>query len=67
MLSIIGSFIFIGLTAYDMQKIKWIYSEADDQEMASKKSIMGALILYLDFINLFLMLLKIMGRERQRH
>ena len=65
-LAFIGSFIFIGLTAYDMQKIKWIYSSADDQEVTSKKSIIGALVLYLDFVNLFLLLLRVMGRERPR-
>lgn len=66
-LSIIGSFIFIGLTAFDMQRIKWIYSEADHDEMRAKKAIMGALVLYLDFINLFLMLLRFFGKQRGKH
>jgi len=59
--SVIGVLIFAGLTAYDTQKIKEMYLEADSQEIAQKKAIMGALRLYLDFINMFLFLLHFLG------
>jgi len=62
-ISVIGVLIFAGLTAYDTQKIKEMYWEADGHEVASKKAIMGALRLYLDFINLFLMLLRLLGNR----
>ena len=52
------------LTAYDTQKIKQMYAESDDAETMGKKSIMGALRLYLDFINLFIMLLRLFGERR---
>jgi FtsH-binding integral membrane protein len=61
--SVIGVLIFTGLTAYDTQKIKSIYSELDGSDIASKKAISGALTLYLDFINLFLMLLRLFGNR----
>ena len=54
--SILGVIIFVGLTAYDTQKIKDMYFDGGDSEVMAKKSIMGALTLYLDFINLFVML-----------
>jgi FtsH-binding integral membrane protein len=60
-----GILIFVGLTAYDAQKIKQMHAasiEASDE--AKKGSILGALALYLDFINLFLMLLRLFGRRR---
>ena len=61
----IGVFVFVGLTAYDTQKIKKIgeagFANGEDQQ---KAAILGALRLYLDFINLFLMLLRIMGNRR---
>jgi FtsH-binding integral membrane protein len=57
----LGVLIFAGLTAYDTQKIKLMYLEADGSETMSKKAIMGALNLYLDFINMFLFLLRFMG------
>lgn len=60
-LSVIGVLIFVGLTAYDTQKIRQMYYEADGSEVATKKSIMGALTLYLDFINLFLFMLRLFG------
>jgi len=63
----IGVLIFVGLTAYDTQRIKRMLAEANEanQEEAIKKiSVMGALILYLDFINLFLKILAILGRRR---
>ncbi|MBC8339738.1 MAG: Bax inhibitor-1/YccA family protein [Rhodospirillales bacterium] len=63
-ISVLGVLIFVGLTAYDTQKIKNMYSEVDGSETASKKAIMGALTLYLDFINLFLMLLRLFGDRR---
>ncbi|MFQ5972754.1 MAG: Bax inhibitor-1/YccA family protein, partial [Alphaproteobacteria bacterium] len=63
-ISVIGVLIFVGLTAYDTQKIKEMYLEADHAEVAGKKAIMGALSLYLDFINLFLMLLRLFGSSR---
>ncbi len=63
-ISVIGVLVFTGLTAYDTQKIKEIYFEGDGHEVAGKKSIMGALALYLDFLNLFLMMLRLMGGNR---
>ena len=56
--------IFAGLTAYDTQKISMIYSSVDSDEMITKKALMGALNLYLDFINLFLYLLRFMGDRK---
>jgi len=63
-ISVIGVLVFVGLTAYDTQKIKSMYLAADGAEVASKKAIMGALTLYLDFINLFIMLLRLFGQRR---
>jgi uncharacterized protein len=63
-ISVIGVLIFTGLTAYDTQKIKEMYSPMDDGTIAGRKAVMGALSLYLDFINLFLMLLRLMGDRR---
>lgn len=66
-ISLIGVFIFTGLTAYDVQKIKRMGEEgimSQGDEMIKKGSIMGALTLYLDFINLFLMLLRFFGGSR---
>ncbi len=60
-ISVIGVLVFVGLTAYDTQKIKEMYAASDSTSVATKKSIMGALRLYLDFINLFLMLLRLFG------
>ena len=62
--SIAGVLIFTGLTAYDTQKIKLSYQEQDDSETSSKKAVLGAITLYLDFINLFLMLLRLLGNRR---
>lgn len=63
--SYIGVFVFVGLTAYDTQKIKRIGEAGfSDEESRKKASILGALTLYLDFINLFLMLLRVMGNRR---
>ena len=63
MISIIGVLIFAGLTAYDTQKIKNMYYAADDSETAGKKSIIGALTLYLDFILMFQFLLSLLGNR----
>ena len=64
-ISVIGVLIFVGLTAYDSQKIKrMLMMQADMGETAQKVALMGALSLYLDFINLFLYLLRLFGRER---
>ena len=63
-ISILGVLIFVGLTAYDTQKIKNMYMAYDSGEVAAKKAIMGALTLYLDFINLFIMLLRLFGQRR---
>jgi len=63
-ISIIGVLIFVGLTAYDTQKIKNMYLAADSETQSGKKAIMGALTLYLDFINLFIMLLRLFGQRR---
>ncbi len=60
----IGVLIFAGLTAWDTQKIKEMYSANDDGTVAGRKAVMGALTLYLDFINLFLFLLRFMGDRR---
>jgi uncharacterized protein len=63
--SYIGVFVFVGLTAYDTQKLKRIGAGGfADGETRKKAAILGALTLYLDFINLFLMLLRIMGNRR---
>ena len=56
-ISVIGVLIFAGLTAYDTQQIKEMYYVGDDGSVAGRKAVMGALRLYLDFINLFMMLL----------
>ena len=63
--SCLGVLIFVGLTAYDSQKIKQMLAmQVDMGETAQKIALMGALSLYLDFINLFLYLLRLFGRER---
>ena len=62
-ISVIGVLVFAGLTAYDTQSIKNEYWEGDDSETQAKKSIYGALRLYLDFINLFIMLLSLFGNR----
>ena len=62
-ISAIGVLVFAGLTAYDTQKIKEMYYEADGAAVAGRKAIMGALRLYLDFINLFLFLLQFLGNR----
>ena len=63
-ISAIGVLIFAGLTAYDTQKIKEMYYESDDVAVAGRKAIMGALTLYLDFVNLFMFMLQFMGNRK---
>ena len=62
-ISIIGVLIFAGLTAYDTQKIKHMYLAGDNNEAAGKKSVLGALTLYLDFILMFQFLLMFLGNR----
>jgi len=62
-ISAIGVLVFAGLTAWDTQRIKESYFEADGADVAGRKAIMGALQLYLDFVNLFLFLLRFMGNR----
>ncbi len=67
-ISIIGVLVFLGLTAWDTQKIRRMndaYGSSMDEETYIKLSIIGALILYLDFINIFLFLLRIFGRNNR--
>ena len=63
-ISVIGVGVFAGLTAYDTQRIKEMYSSTDDDSTLGRKAVMGALSLYLDFINLFMMLLRLVGDRR---
>lgn len=62
-ISVVGVLVFTGLTAYDTQRIKEVYYSGDSHEATSKKALMGALTLYLDFINLFIMLLHLFGNR----
>jgi len=64
-ISVIGVLVFVGLTAYDTQRIKRLYLESDTLEISGKKAVLGALALYLDFINLFMLLLQLFGQRRQ--
>ena len=61
---LIGIVVFAGLTAYDTQVIKGMATQSRTAEEHSKGAIMGALKLYLDFINLFLYMLRFMGKKR---
>jgi FtsH-binding integral membrane protein len=63
-ISVIGVLVFTGLTAWDTQQIKEMYLQSDSTAVAGKKALMGALRLYLDFINLFIMLMQLMGNRR---
>src|SRR6478736_680229 len=63
-ISVIGVLVFAGLTAWDTQRIKEMYDSMDDDGTMGRKAIMGALSLYLDFINLFLMMLRLFGDRR---
>ena len=64
-ISVIGVLVFLGLTAYDTQRIKDVYRETDGQAVMVKKSVMGALSLYLNFINIFILLLHLFGAARE--
>src|SRR5437868_9785578 len=64
-MSVIGVIVFTGLTAWDTQRIKEVYLETDPGDVLTKKAVMGALTLYLDFINLFVMLLQLVGQRRE--
>jgi len=63
-ISVVGVIVFVGLTAYDTQRIKEIYLNSDTPAIAGKKAIMGALALYLDFLNLFILLMQLTGNRR---
>jgi uncharacterized protein len=63
-ISIVGVLVFVGLTAWDTQKIKESYNVGFGADVLAKGAVMGALSLYLDFINLFLMLLRLFGNQR---
>ena len=63
-ISVVGVLVFAGLTAWDTQKIKEMYDAQDDGSVAGRKAVMGALSLYLDFINMFMMLLRLFGDRR---
>ena len=62
-ISIAGVLIFAGLTAWDTQKIKLMYMAGDSEAEMTKKSIFGALMLYLDFINMFMFILHLFGNR----
>ena len=64
-ISVIGVIVFTGLTAWDTQRVNEIYLETDPGDVLTKKALMGALALYLDFINLFVMLLQLVGQRRE--
>ena len=64
MISVIGVGVFAGLTAWDTKRIKEMYDVHDDGSVSGRKAVMGALSLYLDFINLFMMLLRLIGDRR---
>ena len=63
-ITVIGVLIFAGLTAWDTQRIKEFYSPMDDGTVAGRKAVMGALKLYLDFVNMFLFMLRLFGDRR---
>ena len=63
-ISVIGVLVFTGLTAWDTQRVKEVYLESDPSDVLTKKALMGALVLYLDFINLFVLLLQFAGQRR---
>ncbi len=64
MISVVGVGVFAGLTAYDTQRIKEMYDGSDDATSTGRKAVIGALSLYLNFINLFMMMLRLMGGRR---
>ena len=65
---LVGLAVFMGLTAYDVQKLKYWHAQyANDYEMSKKASIFGALQLYLDFLNIFLYILRLLGRGNRNN
>ena len=64
LISIVGIGVFAGLTAYDTQRIKAMYDSRDDETAAGRKSVIAALSLYLNFLNLFMMMLRLFGGRR---
>ena len=66
LISIVGVVVFVAYTAYDTQAIKEMYWEGDGEVIAGKKAVIGALKLYLDFINLFIFLLQLLGVGQRR-
>ena len=64
LISIVGVGVFAGLTAYDTQRIKAMHDSADDEATTGRKSVIAALSLYLNFINLFMMMLRLAGTRR---
>ncbi|MCP4620331.1 MAG: Bax inhibitor-1/YccA family protein [Bradyrhizobium sp.] len=64
LISVVGVGVFAGLTAYDTQRIKAMYDSTDDEVSAGRKSVIAALSLYLNFINLFMMMLRLAGGRR---
>jgi uncharacterized protein len=64
-ISVIGVIVFTGLAAWDTQRIKEVYLASDPGDVVTKRALMGALALYLDFINLFVMLLQLTGQRRE--
>jgi len=64
-ISVIGVIVFVGLTAWDTQTIKEMYAETNGAETNQKLAVMGALSLYLNFVNLFMMLLNLMGAREE--
>ena len=64
MISVIGVGVFAGLTAYDTQRIRQMYDGNDDATSTGRKAVVGALSLYLNFINLFMMMLRLFGGRR---
>jgi FtsH-binding integral membrane protein len=63
-ISVVGVLVFAGMTAWDTQRIKEMYDRNDDGTIVGRKAVMGALSLYLDFINLFMFLLRFLGDRR---
>ena len=63
-ISVVGVGVFAGLIAYDTQRIKGMYGRSDDAVSMGRKAVLGALSLYLNFINLFMMLLGLVGNRR---
>lgn len=64
LISVVGVGVFAGLTAYDNQRIKAMYDRADDEVSTGRKTVIAALSLYLNFINLFMMMLRLAGSRR---